>query len=254
MESAAVTGYSLRVATTTLTPHQRAVRSSVALKALMAVTGLLMIGFLLMHMFGNLKMFIGEESYNHYADWLKGLSADGGILYPILPAGWFIWIFRLVLVLAVVLHIYSALKLWQRAKAASPSTYEAKRRLAQTYSARTMRWGGVILAGLLIFHLSQFTLHAALTAGSYAGTYADSPYKMVIGEFSQWWMVLIYVIWITTVCMHIRHGFWSAFATLGANTSPKAKVVLDACAWAAAIILFIGFLIMPVAVLFGWIH
>jgi succinate dehydrogenase / fumarate reductase cytochrome b subunit len=242
------------VATTTLTPHQRAVRSSVALKALMAVTGLLLIVFLLVHMFGILKMFIGEDAFNHYAEWLKGLSEDGGILYPFLPKGWFIWVFRSVLLAAVVLHVYSAAKLWRRAKAASPATYEAKRKLAQTYSARTMRWGGIILAGLLIFHLAQFTVHAALTNGSYAATYQSSAYKMVVGEFSQWWMVLVYLIWMVAVCMHIRHGFWSAFATLGANTSPKAKVILDACAWAVALILFIGFMMMPVAVLFGWIH
>jgi succinate dehydrogenase / fumarate reductase, cytochrome b subunit len=215
----------------------------------MAVTGLLLIGFLLMHMYGNLKMFLGAEAFDHYAEWLKG-----DILYPLVPKGWFIWIFRTVMVAAVVLHIYSAATLWQRAKAATPSAYQTKRTLAQTYSARTMRWGGIILAGLLIFHLAQFTVHSALTAGSFGSTYADSSYKMVIGEFSQWWMVLIYAIWIATVCMHVRHGFWSAFATLGANTSPKAHTVLNACAWAVAILLYIGFMIMPVAVLFEWIH
>jgi len=232
------------VATTTLTPHQSAVRSTVALKALMAVTGLLMIGFLLMHMFGNSKMFLGEESFNHYAEWLK---VD--ILYPLLPKGWFIWIFRAVMLAAIVLHIYSALTLWRRAKLASPTTYEAKRRLAQTYSARTMRWGGIILAGLLIFHLAQFTVHATLVAGPFTG----SPYQMVLSEFRIWWMVALYALWMVTVCMHIRHGFWSAFATLGANTSQKAQVVLNACAWAVAILLYIGFMVMPVAVFFGWI-
>ncbi len=215
----------------------------------MAVTGLVMIGFLLMHMFGNFKMFLGEDAFNHYAEWLKGQTPDGGILYPILPAGWFIWIFRVFLVAAVVLHIYSALTLWQRAKAASPSTYEAKRKLAQTYSARTMRWGGIILAGILIFHLLQFTVHATLIAGPFE----DNPYKMVLGEFSIWWMVLVYAIWMVAVCMHIRHGFWSAFATLGANTSAKARAILNGCAWAVALILYIGFMIMPVSVLFGWI-
>ena len=215
----------------------------------MAVTGLILIAFLLMHMFGNLKMFIGADSFNHYAEWLKGQTADGGILYPILPAGWFIWIFRVVLLAAVVLHIYSAVTLWSRALAANPTTYEAKRKLAQTYSARTMRWGGIILAGILLFHLLQFTVHATLIAGPFE----DNPYKMVLGEFSIWWMVLVYAIWMVAVCMHIRHGFWSAFATLGANTSAKARAILNGCAWAVALILYIGFMIMPVSVLFGWI-
>ena len=132
------------------------------------MTGLVLIGFLLVHMFGNLKMFIGEEAFNHYAEWLKGLSEDGGILYPLVPAGWFIWIFRAVLLAAVVLHVYSAATLWKRALAANPSTYEAKRKLAQTYSARTMRWGGIILAGVLIFHLAQFTVCLLYTSGDLA--------------------------------------------------------------------------------------
>ena len=76
---------------------------------------------------------------------------------------------------------------------------------------------------------------------------------MVVSEFRIWWMVALYALWMVTVCMHIRHGFWSAFATLGANTSPKAQVVLNACAWAVAILLYIGFMVMPVAVFFGWI-
>lgn len=219
----------------------------------MAVTGLLLIAFLLMHMFGNFKMFLGPEAFDHYAEWLKGQTADGGILYPIVPAGWFIWLFRAVLVTAVLLHIYSALTLWQRAKAATPSAYKARKALAQTYSARTMRWGGIILAGLLIFHLAQFTVHSALTAGAFAGSYEQSPYKMFVGEFQQWWMVAIYAIWMAAVAMHVRHGFWSAFATLGANTSPKAHTVLNVCAWAIAILLYIGFIFAPVAVLFGWI-
>lgn len=215
----------------------------------MAITGLILIGFLLMHMYGNLKMFLGADEFDQYAEWLKG-----DILSPALPPGTFIWIFRIFLVAMVVLHLYSAFTLWSRAKAATPSTYKVRKTLSETYSARTMRWGGVILAGFLIFHLAQFTVHASLVSGSFAQTYLNSPYLMVIGEFRNWWMVLLYGIWIAVVTMHVRHGFWSAFTTLGANTSPKARSVLNACAWAVAVLLFIGFMTMPVAVLFGWIH
>ena len=211
----------------------------------MAVTGLILIGFLLVHMYGNLKMFLGAESFDHYAEWLKG-----DILYPLIPKGWFIWLFRAFMVAAIALHIYSAVTLWRRAVAANPTDYAAKKRLAQTYSARTMRWGGVILLGLLIFHLAQFTVKAALVNGPANAT----PYAMVIGEFSVWWMVLIYGLWLVTVCMHVRHGMWSAFATLGANTSAKSRAILNGCAWAVALLLYIGFMIMPVAVLFGWIN
>lgn len=208
----------------------------------MAITGLILVGFLLMHMYGNLKMFLGAEAFDHYAEWLKG-----DILYPIMPKGWFIWIFRFGMLAAIVLHIVSAVTLWRRAKIANPDTYEAKRRLAQTYSARTMRWGGVILATGLIFHLLQFTVRATLVSASQSAT----PYDMVIDEFRVWWLVVAYAIWLVAVCMHIRHGFWSAFTTLGANTSLKAQRVLNGCAWVVAILLYIGFMIMPVAVLTG---
>lgn len=211
----------------------------------MAVTGLILIGFLLVHMYGNLKMFLGAESFDHYAEWLKG-----DILYPLIPKGWFIWLFRAFMVAAIALHIYSAVTLWRRAVAANPISYAVRKKLSQTYSARTMRWGGVILLGLLIFHLAQFTVKAALVNGPATAT----PYAMVIAEFSVWWMVVIYAVWLLTVCMHVRHGLWSAFATLGANTSPKARAVLNGCAWAVALLLYIGFMIMPVAVLFGWIN
>ncbi len=211
----------------------------------MAVTGLILIGFLLVHMYGNLKMFLGAESYDHYAEWLKG-----DILYPLIPKGWFIWLFRAFMVAAIALHIYSAVTLWRRAVLANPTAYAAKKKLAQTYSARTMRWGGVILAGLLIFHLAQFTAKATLVATATT----LSPYDTVVSEFHVWWLVLLYAVWVLTVCMHVRHGLWSAFATLGANTSAKARTVLNGCAWAVALLLYIGFMIMPVAVLFGWIH
>ena len=223
------------------------------MKAMMAITGLIMIGFLLMHMYGNLKVFLGAEAFNHYADWLKydAHPEDGidVILYPLIPNGWFIWIFRAVMLLAIVLHMYSAWVLTQRAHAAAPTKYQSTKRLAQTYSARTMRWGGVILAGFLVFHLLQFTAQV-ITVGFDSGA---EPYDMVIAEFSFWWMVVAYGLWLITVVMHVRHGFWSAFTTLGANTSQKARDVLNGCAWVVAILLYVGFMIMPVAVLLGWV-
>jgi len=217
----------------------------------MAVTGLILIVFLLMHMIGNLKMFLGQDDFNTYANWLKEL-----VLTPFLPEGFFIWIFRFVLLLCIVLHMYSAIRLWLRAKRATPSTYEAKKRLAQTYSSRTMRWGGVILAGLVLWHLTQFTIVPNLftpqAASSWNGDH--DPYTMVAATFGQWYFVLLYAIWMAVVCLHIRHGFWSAFTTLGANTSLRAQAVLNGCSWFAAVLLFCGFMIMPVVVLLGGIH
>ncbi|MFV0451387.1 MAG: succinate dehydrogenase cytochrome b subunit [Propioniciclava sp.] len=229
----------------TLTPHQRALRSTVALKVLMAITGLIMVMFLLVHMFGNLKVFLGPEEFDHYAHWLKF-----EVLYPFMPEGWFIWIFRVVMLAAIVIHVYCAATLWRRALDASSSKYVTTNRLAQTYAARTMRWGGVILLFGLIFHLLQFTTQT-VTTGFEAGT---EPYAMVIASFSQWWLVLAYALWIIAVTMHVRHGVWSALATLGANTSPMARAFLNGLAWVIAVLLFVGFMCMPMAVLLGWVN
>ena len=211
----------------------------------MAITGLIMVGFLLMHMYGNLKVFLGAEAFNHYAEWLKG-----DILVPLVPEGWFIWIFRVFMLVAIVAHIWSAAVLTGRSHAARSTKYTTTKRLAQTYSARTMRWGGVILLVGLIFHLLQFTTQTVQT-GFTAGATA---YDMTTGAFSNWWVVLVYAIWVGIVCMHVRHGVWSSLTTLGAHTSPASRSFLNGLAWVVAVVLFVGFMIMPLAVLFGWVN
>lgn len=214
------------------------------MKVVMAITGLIMVGFLLMHMYGNLKAFLGPESFDHYAEWLKT-----DLLYPIMPKGGFIWVFRLFLLVCIVAHMYSAAVLTGRAHAARSSKYVTTDRIQQTYSARTMRWGGVLIAGFLVFHLLQFTAQV-VTTGFRAGS---EPYDMVIASFSQWWVTLVYLVWVAIVCLHVRHGVWSALTTLGANTSAKARSFLNGLAWVIAIVLFVGFMIMPLAVQFGWV-
>ena len=210
----------------------------------MAVTGLIMIGFLLMHMYGNLKVFFGAESFDHYAHWLKG-----DILYPIFPKGWFIWIFRLGMVAVIVLHVYSAMVLWRRAKIANPDTYQAKRRLAQTYSARTMRWGGVILLGGLIFHLLQFTVLAIHVGGDYD---VLGPYERMVAAFNVPLLYAAYFISMALLAMHVRHGVWSALATWGFNKKTRTGTI-NAIAVVVALALFIGFMAPPTAILLGWI-
>jgi succinate dehydrogenase / fumarate reductase cytochrome b subunit len=231
------------VATQTLSVHQKAVRSSVALKALMAVTGLILIAFLLMHAWGNLKAFIGPEAYDHYAEWLKT-----DVLYPLVPHGWFIWIFRAFMVASIALHIYSAAVLTLRSRAGR-GRYQRTERRAQTFAAKTMRWGGVILLSALLFHLGQFTVKIFLTGF----TSTSTPYESIVLTFQQWYMVVLYAIFVGTVCLHVRHGVWSALTTLGANSSPKARRVLNITAVFVAALLFVGFMVMPIAVLFGGI-
>ena len=233
------------MASTSLSVHQKAIRSNMVKKALMAVTGLVLISFLLMHMFGNFKVFISQEEYNHYASWLKQ-----DLLYPALPHGWFIWCFRIFLVACLVIHVLCMALLWQARLHGRGSKYVRTRRKEHTLSSKLMRWGGMTLALLLLFHLLMFTT-GSLTPG-FSFTSQD-PYSMFVGAFSNWWMVVIYGVFVLVVCMHVRHGFWSAFTTLGANVSPKARVVLDSLAYFIAALLFVGFMFSPLAVLFGMV-
>jgi succinate dehydrogenase / fumarate reductase cytochrome b subunit len=225
---------------TTLTIHQRALRSTVVKKVIMAVTGLAMIAFLLVHMYGNLKMFVSYEAFDHYAHWLKN-----DLLYPFMPHGQFIWIFRFGLLAAIGLHIWSAATLSRATIKNRGDKYVNSKRVAQTYSARTMRWGGVIILVFVIFHLIQFTI----IPGSFGGN-GDEPHTMVLAGFQQWWMVAFYALCMVLICMHIRHGVWSAFTTLGANTSAVARKNLNLIAIVVAVVLYVGFMIMPLAVLF----
>lgn len=210
----------------------------------MAITGLLLIGFLLMHMYGNLKMFMGADAFDHYAHWLKG-----DILYPLVPQGSFIWIFRVFLLACVGLHIWAAATLSARTIAVRGAKYQKTTRLNQTYSARTMRWGGVILGGFLIFHLLQFTAKVVRTGFAYDAT----PYEMVVLSFQNIFVLLAYALWMIAVCMHVRHGFWSAFTTLGANLSARSRKILNGLAIFVAALLYVGFMVMPVAVFFKMI-
>ncbi len=212
----------------------------------MAVTGLILIVFLLVHMYGNLKMFVGYEAFDHYAHWLKGQTSDGGIMAPIMPAGQFIWVFRAALLLAIVLHIWSAATLSARTIKVRGDKYQVNKRQAQTYSSRTMRWGGVIIAVFVIFHLIQFTIVPGSTGGQ-----AAEPHTMVLASFSTPWITAFYAVSILLVCMHIRHGLWSAFATLGGNLSAKSREWLNIIAVIVAVVLYVGFMVMPLAVQFG---
>ncbi len=211
----------------------------------MSVTGLIMIGFLLVHMYGNLKMFSGPEAFDNYAHWLKE-----DILYPLLPHGWFIWIFRTVLLAALVGHIWSAASLARTTLSVRGPGYDTFKPQVQTYSARTMRWGGVLVFLFIVFHLLQFTVRVLQTGYDSS----DGPYDMFVGSFSIWWVFVLYAVLIFLVCMHIRHGFWSAFQTLGLNSSAKSRRVLSFLAIAVAVVLYVGFMLPPLAVLIGWVN
>ena len=220
---------------------RRGARSSVALKILMAVTGLLLVGFLYAHMIGNLKIFFGAEAFDHYAHWLRTIAE------PLLPHGWFLWIMRFGLVVAVVGHIAAAVILTRRAKLARPVKYAHRPKVQGSYAARTMRWGGVIIVLFVIYHLLD------LTTGTLNPAPAGSdPSARVIADFKadQWYVILFYVLSIVAVGFHLRHGLFSAVRTLGQRTA-RGERIARGTALLLSVVLVAGYLSVPFAVLTG---
>jgi succinate dehydrogenase / fumarate reductase, cytochrome b subunit len=235
------------VATISLTPAQQATRSTVALKALMAITGLILIGYLLAHMYGNIKIFAGPEAFNDYAHHLRTLGE------PILPYSGALWIIRVVLLVSVVGHMYAAFNLWSRAHRARGGTRryhsnKARTGVQRTYASFTLRWGGVVILLFVIYHLLHLTWNIIHPGGA-----AAEPYERVVNGFQIWSVVLAYTIAMIAVGFHLRHGTWSALTTLGANTSSLARQRLNVIAYVVAGVVTVGFLLPPFAILFGFV-
>ncbi|MFD5568462.1 succinate dehydrogenase [Streptomyces cadmiisoli] len=213
--------------------------SSVGKKTVMAVSGLIMLMYLVAHMIGNLKVFFGPDDINHYAHWLRTM---GG---PVLHYEWALWIVRVVLVVAVVAHAVSAYQLSRRDIKARPTKYVHKK-ARTSYATRTMRWGGIILALFIVWHILDLT-----TGTVHPGEYEHlRPYQNLIDTFSTWYSNVIYFVAVLAVGLHIRHGFWSAAQTLGVGSRTRDRA-LKATANGLALLLTVGFLAVPVGVMTG---
>ncbi|MGW2181477.1 succinate dehydrogenase [Streptomyces sp. NPDC001732] len=213
--------------------------SSVGKKTVMAVSGLIMLLYLVVHMLGNLKIFFGAGEFNHYAHWLRTLGE------PFLHYEWALWIVRLVLVAAVVLHAVSAYQLSRRDIRARPTKY-VHRRPRAGYATRTMRWGGIILGLFIVWHILDLTTGTAHPGGFQPG----HPYQNVVDTFSTWYGNTVYIAAVLALGFHVRHGFWSAAQTLGAGNATRDRA-LKALADALALVLTLGFISVPVAVMTG---
>ncbi|MFI6780343.1 succinate dehydrogenase cytochrome b subunit [Micromonospora sp. NPDC050276] len=224
-----------------ITKTRSPIRSNVGLKAVMAVTGILLALFLIAHMLGNLKVFTGETSFDHYAHWLRDIGK------PLLPGVWFLWILRTVLVVAVVAHIVAATVLARRARAARPVKYAHRKKVNGSYAARTMRWGGVIILLFVIYHILDLTTGTLNPVGD-----ESKPYGNVVADFApeRWYVTLFYTLAILAVGFHLRHGAFSAFRSLGQQT-PRGERRARTAALVFAVLLCAGYLVVPFAVLTG---
>lgn len=206
----------------------------------MAITGLIFVGFILAHMYGNLMIFAGEEAFDEYAEHLREL------LTPMLPYGGALWILRIVLLASLVGHAYAAFALWSRAGKARKSRYAVSGVAKSLFVSKAMRWGGVALLLFLVFHILHFTTNTIQINGDF-----DSPAARLVSSFEVWWAVGIYTLAVLALGMHLLHGVWGAGMTLGLNTSIAAAERLRIAAVLIAVVTVVGFLLPPFAILLG---
>ena len=228
---------------TVATRKRRAWTTTVFVKQLMAISGIVFVLFLLFHSYGNLKMFLGQEAYDHYAHWLKEEA-----FVPIFPHGGFIWVFRAAMVLMLVIHIWAAAVTWKRSRRARRSAYVVKRSAADAYAARTMRMTGVLLFFLIVFHILHFTTGTIRT-----GFVADStPYERMVATFQNPLMVVVYLIFIGMAALHVSHCFWSAFQSLGWVRGGTRKF-MEVLSGLVGALIFLMFALPPLAIVAGYI-
>ncbi|MCH6472487.1 succinate dehydrogenase cytochrome b subunit [Sinomonas terrae] len=227
-----------------------ALGSSVALHAWMAISGLIMVLFLLVHMYGNLKIFEGRQGFDGYSQFLREAGE------PLLPYSVALWIVRAVLSVSVLAHVLSAFILWHRSRAATGgrggwryASTRNRRGVQRTYASFMMRWGGIVIGLFVVYHILNMSADVIDPGGASA-----SPYQRMVNSFSIWWVVLSYVIALIALGFHLRHGVWAAFASLGANSSMARRRTLNQTAIAVAALITVGFLIPPLAIFAGWVR
>ncbi|MDO8502966.1 MAG: succinate dehydrogenase cytochrome b subunit [Gemmatimonadaceae bacterium] len=217
----------------------RAIRfyqSAIGKKVVMGVTGLIGIGFVIGHMSGNLLAFRGAEAINAYARFLKS-------------TGELLWILRLVLIAAVILHVVAAYQLTMQNRAARPVGYVNREPQVSTWAARTLRWGGVLLLLFIVLHIMHFTTGTIEPAGAFSET---DVHANIVTSFRLWWVTLFYVIAMIALGLHLYHGAWSSVRSLGISP-PSNDPLHRRVALVIAVVVWLGFTAVPVAVFAGLI-
>jgi succinate dehydrogenase / fumarate reductase cytochrome b subunit len=209
--------------------------STIGKKIVMAATGIIGIGFLIAHVAGNMLVFRGPVAMNNYSHMLHG------------PAAELLWVMRVVLIVAVVLHIWAAWSLTQTSHAARPTGYTRREPQVSTLASRLMRWGGVLLLVFIVFHILHFTTGTIRPTGSFV---EGDVFANVVGSFHIWWVSLFYIVAMAFLGLHLYHGAWSSVRTLGVTGNSPNPMHRNVSA-IIAIVLWLGFTLVPVAVLLG---
>ncbi len=214
--------------------------STIGKKIMMAVTGVVLVGFVLGHMVGNLKAFQGADKIDGYAEFLKEMGS------PIFGHGQALWLVRIVLLVALVIHVVAALQLTRTSQRARPERYARSLTAdASTYASRTMRFGGVFLLFFVVFHLLHMTTGTVHPDFEVGGVYHNLQVA-----FQSWITVGVYVLAMIALGFHLYHGIWSGFQTLGLN-HPHYNGYRRPLAVSLAFITVIGFVAIPLAFVAG---
>jgi succinate dehydrogenase / fumarate reductase cytochrome b subunit len=217
-------------------------RTLIGKKVLMAFSGAVLFAFVVGHMLGNLKVFQGADHFNDYAEGLRVVGA------PFFGRGQLLWLVRAALLAAVAVHLWAAWAVTRASWAARPVGYRRLDPVATTYAARTMRTGGVLILLYVVYHLLDLTFgpaNPAFAAGDAYGNLIASLRRPAIAAF--------YITANAFVGLHLYHGLWSAGQTLGLHRAPTDRWRLGLAGVIAGTIT-LGYVVIPVAVLAGWVR
>jgi succinate dehydrogenase / fumarate reductase cytochrome b subunit len=219
--------------------------TAVGKKYVMAISGLAMIGFVVFHMIGNLKMYFGQADLDHYAEFLKEL------LYPIAPKGVVLWILRGGLIAMLVLHLHAAWSLTRLNRHARAVKYQGPRDYqVANFASRTMRWTGIIVLAYLVWHLLDLTFGTVNAIGTDGEFVRGEVYNNVVRSLDRPVVAAFYVVANILLGIHLFHGAWSFFQSLGWN-NPRFNAWRRGFAVGIATVVVVGNVSFPVAVLAG---
>jgi succinate dehydrogenase / fumarate reductase, cytochrome b subunit len=216
--------------------------SSVGRKIIMALAGVILVGFVVGHMIGNLKVYQGPEAFNHYAEGLRTFGA------PFLAREQTLWIVRILLIFAAVVHVWAGIGLWLRSRAARRLGYRRFEPDVFSHASRTMAWGGVVILVFVVYHLLHLTFGTA-----HPDFVPHNAYHNFVTGFRSWPVSLGYAFAMIPLGFHLYHGTWSAFQTLGVNNA-RYNRARRPLALAIALVVVLGNLSFPVAVLTGLVR
>jgi succinate dehydrogenase / fumarate reductase, cytochrome b subunit len=223
-------------------------QTAVGKKWVMALTGIGLVSFVVAHMLGNLHLYEGPIPVAEYSETLRKIGAD------VVPHTWFLWILRIGLVVMFVLHIHSAVTLSHMSRVSNPrSSLDGNKRypggqdyIAVNFASRTMRWTGPIIALFLVYHLADLTWGLLPWVDYQRG----DPYHNLVQSLENWPVAILYIVANVALALHIFHGVYSLFQSLGVN-SPKLNALRRPLAGGVALLILVGNLSFPIAVQAG---